>query len=66
MAKHCLCLLWSLGGPACPDDQLQENTGGRDGAGGASLLESSVPFVLVIILCLTIAPLGNCFVIPQL
>lgn len=37
----------------------------RDGAGGASLLESSIPFVLVIILCLPIAPLGEHCVIPN-
>lgn len=29
-------------------------------------MESSIPFVLVIMLSLTIAPLGNSFVIPQL
>ena len=70
MAEHCLRLLalpcGPCGGPARPDDQLQENMGGRDGAEGAPLPESSIPFVLVIILCLTITPLGNCFVIPQL
>lgn len=38
---------------------------GRDGAGGASLLESSIPFVLAIILCLPVAPLGECCVIPN-
>lgn len=37
----------------------------RDGAGGTSLLESSIPFVLVIILCLPIAPLGEHCVIPN-
>lgn len=34
--------------------------------GQESLLESSIPFILVIVLCVTIAALGNCFVIPQL
>lgn len=41
----------------------KENTGEKAGSGGVSLLEISIPFVLVIILCFT---LGNCFIILQL